>query len=186
MKKQINLGDKKIYYTLKLSKRARKMRLAIYGDGNFVVTMPQRVDFSFVEKFILSKAEWVVKKMEYFKRNGGSIFTKGSKADFLKHKHNARLFIEERLEHLNSFYEFEFNRVSIRNQKTRWGSCSRKKNLNFNYKIVLLPQHLADYIIVHELCHLCELNHSKDFWNLVAKTVPNHRELRGALRKHKV
>jgi len=120
------------------------------------------------------------------KKTRRRVFAKRSSVYYLKYKKQARVFVEERIEYLNGFYQFEFKRVSIRNQKTRWGSCSRKGNLNFNYKIVLLPQHLADYIIVHELCHLGEFNHSKDFWSLVAQTTPNHLELRGTLRKHRV
>ncbi|MEK7523477.1 MAG: M48 family metallopeptidase [Patescibacteria group bacterium] len=104
--------------------------------------------------------------------------------NFLEHKEQARRLAKERIEHFNKMYQFEFNRVSIRNQRTRWGSCSSKRNLNFNYKIALLPLPLADYIIVHELCHLGEFNHSKKFWELVAKTIPNHREIRKVIRKN--
>ena len=87
-----------------------------------------------------------------------------------------------RLTHWNQFYGFTFGRVTIKNHKSRWGSCSKKGNLNFNYKIALLPSELADYIIVHELCHLGEFNHSSRFWALVAKAIPNHRVLRARLR----
>jgi hypothetical protein len=65
----------------------------------------------------------------------------------------------------------------------RWGSCSKKGNLNFNYKIALLPQRHSDYVIVHELCHLREFNHSKKFWDLVEQAVPNHRALRTELKR---
>jgi predicted metal-dependent hydrolase len=67
-------------------------------------------------------------------------------------------------------------------QRSRWGSCSRKGNLNFNYKLIQLPQELADYIVVHELCHLKQFNHSHAFWNLIAETIPNHIELRKILK----
>ena len=94
---------------------------------------------------------------------------------FLENKELARSVIHERLEYWNQFYGYEYNRVAIRNQKTCWGSCTAKKNLNFNYKLILLPPHLLDYIVVHELCHLGELNHSKNFWNLVAQTLPEYK-----------
>ncbi len=94
----------------------------------------------------------------------------------------ARLFIHERLTYWNQFYNFSYKRVFIKNQKTRWGSCSKNGNLNFNYKIIYLPPHLADYIIVHELCHLGEFNHSKRFWNLVEKTIPEYARCKNELR----
>lgn len=104
-------------------------------------------------------------------------------ARYLALKEQARVFVRDRIALLNAPYGFEFNRIAIRNTRSRWGSCSKKKNLNFSYKIVLLPERLADYIVVHELCHLGELNHSPRFWALVARTFPNYKELRHELRK---
>lgn len=103
---------------------------------------------------------------------------------YLENKEKALLIVKERLGYFNTFYNFKWNRIVIRNQKTRWGSCSRKGNLNFNYKIALIPQKASDYIIVHELCHLGEFNHSPRFWNLVAKTVPDFKKIRKDLRKN--
>lgn len=100
-----------------------------------------------------------------------------------QHKELARKIILERLSYWNQFYQLEYKRVAIRNQKRCWGSCSGKRNLNFNYKIILLPQTLMDYVIVHELCHLAELNHSSRFWQEVEKVVPDYREKRVHLRK---
>lgn len=101
---------------------------------------------------------------------------------YIAHKEVARTQVLTRLNYWNQFYGFEYNRVAIRNQKTCWGSCTSKKNLNFSYKLMFLPQHLMDYVIVHELCHLHELNHGRNFWNLVAQTLPEYkvhvRELR--------
>lgn len=102
--------------------------------------------------------------------------------NYLKYKNSAALLAKERLEYFNQFYNYKYGRVVIRNQKTRWGSCSRKGNLNFNYKIALLPSKSADYIIIHELCHLGEFNHSQRFWDLVAETFPDYKEVRHSLR----
>jgi len=110
---------------------------------------------------------------------------KGVKKDYLKFKEQALVLAQERLTYFNQFYGFKFNRVSIKNQKTRWGSCSKKGNLNFHYKIALLPERVADYIIVHELCHLKEFNHSQNFWNLVAQSFPDYLSLRNQLKNVK-
>ena len=101
---------------------------------------------------------------------------------FLKYREEALEFISKRIDCYNNIYGFDFNRISIRNQKTRWGSCSSKKNLNFNYRILFLPKRIADYIIIHELFHLKEMNHSRRFWNLIAEVVPDYLEIRKELR----
>ena len=104
--------------------------------------------------------------------------------NYLENKNKALEMVKERIEYFNDFYNYKWNKISVKNQKTRWGSCSQRGNLNFNYKIALLPQKSSDYIIVHELCHLGEFNHSQKFWDLVAKTVPDYKETRRDLRKN--
>ncbi|MCX6717401.1 MAG: M48 family metallopeptidase [Candidatus Taylorbacteria bacterium] len=111
------------------------------------------------------------------------IKSKKRKAEYLKYKDQAKIFVINKVTELNKNYGYKINRITIRNQKTRWGSCSKKGNMNFNYKIVLLPDKLAEYIIVHEICHLGEFNHSANFWNLVAQTVPDYKEKREELHK---
>ena len=100
------------------------------------------------------------------------------------YKKKALEIVNERIIFFNQFYGYKWNNIVIRNQKTRWGSCSKKGNLNFNYKIALLPSEVADYIIVHELCHLGEFNHSQNFWNLVAKTIPDYKAIRKNLKNN--
>ena len=95
----------------------------------------------------------------------------------------ARALVHERLDHFNRHYGLIFGKVFIRNTRTRWGSCSSRGNLGFNYRIAKLPPHLANYIVVHELCHLKEFNHSPAFWTLVAETIPEWKQYRAALRK---
>lgn len=94
---------------------------------------------------------------------------------YLKHKEAARALVVARIAVLNQTYGFRVGRIAIRNQKTCWGSCSSLGNLNFNYRILFLPPHLQEYVIVHELCHLAEFNHGKNFWTLVARVVPEYR-----------
>lgn len=95
---------------------------------------------------------------------------------YLKHKEAARAVILAKLVYWNQFYGLTYKRVAIRNTKRSWGSCTSLKNLNFSYKLLFLPAHLQDYIIVHELCHLKELHHKESFWELVAQTVPKYKE----------
>lgn len=103
--------------------------------------------------------------------------------DYKKYKEDARSLVHKKIAELNAHYGYKVGRVSIRNTKSRWGSCSKQGNLNFNYKVLFLPPHIADYIIVHELCHIKEFNHSMNFWNLVAELVPNHKAIRKELKQ---
>lgn len=109
-----------------------------------------------------------------------------SRKDYLLHRESARALVTQRLEHFNKYYQLEYYRVSVKNQRTKWGSCSSRKNLNFSYRIIFLPPHLQDYLIVHELCHLKEMNHGEHFWNLVAETVPDCRKLNLELKKYDI
>ena len=95
----------------------------------------------------------------------------------------ARTLVQSHLSRANAHYGFVYKKVFIRNARTRWGSCSSRGNLGFNYRIVKLPPELAHYIVVHELCHLKEFNHSPKFWALVAQTCPNYRQARRLLRR---
>ena len=107
---------------------------------------------------------------------------KRNRAAYKKYKETARALVKSRIAYYNARYQCTVNRIAIKNSKTRWGSASKKGNLNFHYKIALLEPLLADYVIVHELCHLKEFNHSKQFWQLVALAVPNHKEVRKKLK----
>ena len=98
------------------------------------------------------------------------------------HKEAARTLMHARLEFFNHHYLQTYHRVTIRDQRRCWGSCSSKGNLNFSYKLLFLPPCLRDYVIVHELCHLRVLNHSTDFWMVVAEVLPDYAERAAALR----
>ncbi|HMA77657.1 MAG TPA: M48 family metallopeptidase, partial [Candidatus Paceibacterota bacterium] len=102
---------------------------------------------------------------------------------YLAHKELARKVVLERLAHHNEHYHLSWNRVAIRNQRRCWGSCSSLHNLNFSYRILFLPAHLQDYIVVHEMCHLQEMNHGPRFWALVGEKLPDYAQLRQELRE---
>ena len=118
-------------------------------------------------------------KLKIKRRRRASSVTK----HYLEHKEAARARILARLHHYNQHYGLEWNRVAIRNQRRCWGSCTSLKNLNFSYKLLFLPDHLLDYVVVHELCHLVELNHGKNFWALVEQQVPDYKDCVTELRK---
>jgi hypothetical protein len=106
---------------------------------------------------------------------------KNPKPPTLREKRKA--YIQSRLAFFNEHYHFSWNRVTVKNMKSRLGSCSSLKNLNFASKLFSYPPEVIDYVIVHELCHLKEMNHSKNFYALVAKTIPDWRERKALLKR---
>ncbi len=99
----------------------------------------------------------------------------------------AKRVLPDELSRLSKKHDLPFNKVTIRRSRTRWGSCSTKKNISLSCYLVLLPDHLAEYVMIHELCHTVEMNHSDRFWALVEKnTGGKSKELRAELRKHRI
>ena len=170
-------------YEFRTSRRARRLRIAVYCDSRIVVTAPWGFGQNSAEGFLRAKIAWVLEKLEYFKTYQRTLLPKSSKSKYLKYKDRALSLAKERAQYINRFYGFSYNRINIKNQKTRWGSCSKRGNLNFNYKIVFLPIGLVDYLVAHELCHLREFNHSRRFWDLVSLAAPNYQQLSRELKR---
>lgn len=168
-------------YTLRRRKRHGGITLSVHEDGAVLVTAPKRLALRHIETFVRGHASWIHKALSTIVRPQ-SRNEENARAHYLAHKEAARALVTKRLAELNTTYGFSYRRIAIRRTKTRWGSCSAKGCLNFDYRILFLPPHLQNYLLVHELCHLRELNHSKRFWSLVAKTVPNYRAMRAQLR----
>ncbi len=182
MQKELIKNGVVIPYTVRSDRRTRRVFIRVREDGSVVVTKPRFLSFARIERFVMEKFEWIEKVRAELETRPKKILAHFSAKDFHDNKARALKVVLERIAHFNQFYNFEIKNISIRNQKTRWGSASGKKNLNFNYKIVFLPPELRDYIIVHEICHLGELNHSKNFWQLVGKQVPGHKALRKQIK----
>jgi predicted metal-dependent hydrolase len=131
-------------------------------------------------------------------RNADSIRLEGNKLIVTTRSKNCRLalvveqwfrtraegLIREKVDKIRGHLGVRYNRLTIRGQKTRWGSCSQKGNLSFNWKLIMTPENVIDYVIVHELAHLKEMNHSKKFWQLVAQHCPQWREHKKWLNNH--
>lgn len=184
MNRIINLNNKEINYQLKSSRQFKRISLKIYGDGLFVVSKPKIVGISFVEKFIKSKSKLIMEKLEKINIPNVGLKLAERRERYLIYKEPARRLIEKKVLYFSQIYDFSHNKISIRNQTTRWGSCSKNGNLSFNYKIIFLSDNMINYIIIHELCHLKEFNHSNRFWDLVSSIIPNYKNIKKDILSH--
>lgn len=174
-----------VHYQLHIRKQSKNIRITIASDGKIRVTSPKWMPEKLIRKLLQEKSSWIEAHLQCYKTHDSSN-SFNSKKEYLKHKDQALIFVKKKVEELNVYYKFSYKKITVKNQKTLWGSCSRKGNLNFNYKIIHLPEKLANYIIVHELCHLQECNHGKRFWSLVSETTPNYLTLKNELKETKL
>lgn len=156
------------------------IRLRVRPDGTVQVIKPHHVSQIIVDRFVAQKSAWIAKQRAILQTLTRLPCQPG---DYARLRPQALQLVSERVEHWNRQYGCRIGSISIRNQKSRWGSCSRAGNLAFNYRVVHLDPDLLDYIIVHELCHLLELNHSRQFWNRVAQTIPDYAQRRMSLKR---
>jgi predicted metal-dependent hydrolase len=184
--KKIKHQGQELVFNIKRRARIRYVRLSIDRTGTLTLTAPKSYPFFLLKLFVTNKWSWILEKSEQKKNSKSLLAIKHTKVEINQYKKNTKLLVLERLEYYRQFYHFGDHlpggKISVRDQKSRWGSCSSRGNLNFNYRLSLLPRELADYIIVHELCHLQEMNHSRNFWQLVAQTQPNYKQLKKALK----
>lgn len=171
---------------IKPSARAKSMRLSASPGVGVVATVPFGASQTAIDGFLQRYAAWILKAGDWLKKNEDKTFLPRGRKDFMLHAPEAMRLVRETLSRLNAHYGFSVGRVSVRNQKTRWGSCNRKGDISFNWKLVCLPQELAEYVIAHELCHIGAFDHSRHFWSLVAETIPDWKERRRAMRRYQL
>ncbi|MDD5252181.1 MAG: SprT family zinc-dependent metalloprotease [Patescibacteria group bacterium] len=190
-----------ISYTVRSSVRTRRLRVIVQPGGAVLVTAPVATPMFVIEHFIADHAEWISRTVERMSRMAGHVFLSRDRRHYLRHREEARELAHrllalhsprlcfaskgifpERAKRVEGVHIYK--KVFIKDLRRNWGSCSERGNLNFNYKIALLPPRLAEYVVVHELCHLKEFNHSPRFWALVAQAIPDWRARRREMKKY--
>ncbi len=182
MEREIELGGRRLRYLSRRHLRSRHIRFIIHSDGRLVLVRPYHVSLARAEAFLLSRQEEIARQLAKLSQKGIPSPAQ-RRQNYLHNKEAARRLILERLEYFNAHYRLRYAKVFVRDQRTRWGSCSRGGNLSFSYRLLGLSPEARDYVIVHELCHLKEMNHSPRFWRLVAEAVPHYQKLRRELKK---
>ena len=162
------------------SKR-RTMCLQVKRDGSVLVRAPLHTSEKVINDFVFSHTEWIKKKQELVKN--AHIPEDFDKNEVKILKEQAKNIIEPILEKYSILMGVSYEKVSINSAKTRFGSCSSKKTLNFSYRLALYPYEAIEYVCVHELAHLTEMNHSKKFWKIVEKYLPDYKERKKLLKR---
>ncbi len=175
-------------YTIRRHPRAKNVRISIKADATVVVSAPKRVSKKFIHTFVQEQQVWVMHELEKLNaKKSAWVLPEGITQDSLAScKARALKFVRERLRHHNEHYQYSYSRVTVKKMSSRWGSCSTEGNMSFHYRLLFLPLELADYVIVHELCHLQEMNHSHRFWQLVRETIPQYRKYKKALEGYSI
>lgn len=182
-----NCNEKNIGYQVQIIRSNRKsIAIEIRPDCSVCVRAPYRMMNGEIHRFLREKNDWIEKHLETMREKQRQL----SQVEPLSMKEIRELadqalkVIPPKVAYYAKLLNVSYGRITIRNQKTRWGSCSSKGNLNFNCMLMLTPDEVVDYVVVHELCHRIEMNHSKVFWNLVESVLPDYKERRKWLKEH--
>lgn len=180
--------DDKTHIEVIRSKR-KTLAIEIRPDMRVVVRAPEKIPQNEIMKFVEEKQNWIKKHLVqmYFKAEEIKKQKKEpalTNADIGKLCQKALSVIPDKVKYYAEIMGVTYGRITIRNQKTRWGSCSSKGNLNFNCLLMLMPDKVLDYVVVHELCHLKQMNHSKKFWKEVERYMPDYKNYKKWLNEN--
>lgn len=152
--------------------------MQIEPDLSVLIRAPFHMSDRDIEKFLRDSDDWIRKHRDEARKKllAKETSPKLSMDEIRKLAEEAAKDIPERVKRFAPIVGVDYGRITIRNQKSRWGSCSSRKNLNFNCLLMLAPPEQRDYVVVHELCHLKEMNHSKRFWKEVEKVLPDYKK----------
>ena len=157
----------------------KTLAIQITSDSRVRVRAPRQMSRAEIESFLTEKESWVLKHLRNMTQTGTSASDPASAplsdSERRRYIHMAREIFTRQVCFYADRMNVSYGRISIREQKTRWGSCSSKGNLNFNWRLIFAPEEVVDYIVVHELAHRKEMNHSRAFYNVVASVLPDYK-----------
>ena len=164
----------------------KSLALEVRRDGRVLVRAPRWMPAPLIRAFVESRRDWIEERQRRAaeEREKHAVVERLSEAELRRLKQQARPHITARLEHFAPRLGVDYGRIAIRSQRSRWGSCSGKGYLNFNCLLLLAPPEVLDYVVVHELCHRLEMNHSPRFWAQVRRILPDYQASRRWLRQN--
>lgn len=172
----MDIGGQSVTITMRRHHWSRNLRLSVRTGRQVSLSVPPRTPWYFAEAFLAKSQPWMEKQL------GSMTAVQGRRAPTRREREQARRLVKAKLNQWSMYFDVSWENVRIGNQKSRWGSCSSSGTLSFNWRLIELPDSLTDYIIVHELAHLLQPNHSPRFWAEVERVLPDWRERRTSLR----
>ncbi len=165
------------------------LRILLSESNIVLVTMPKRISFKYAKDFALKNLDeikTVIKNRppKDYSIDGIEFKTREDYKKYLRQK--AKIYLPKRLEEIAQNFGYKYNSLTLKFMKSRWGSCSYKNNINLNISLVTLESELIDYVLLHELVHTVEKNHSEKFWSRLLLNMPDARIRRRALKSRKV
>ncbi len=182
-KKNLIVSGKTVSCAIVRRKGMRRLLLSVRSNGTLLLSAPRLTPVFFIERFLDRSKEWIEKHFIGYSENVAT--QKKAREEYKKKRSEARLIISDRVARFARKLGVSYGTISIRNQRTRWGSCSRSGNLSFHYRIAFLPEKYLEYVVVHELCHRTHFDHSKSFWNLVGSVLPDYKNIRREMAQMK-
>lgn len=164
----------------------KTLALEVTADLRVLVRAPLYVSRAKIEQFVWEKRDWIAQSLQKARRRmqEKEALPRLTQEEQKALAKKARAVFSQKAAYYAPLVGVDYGKITIRSQKTRWGSCSAKGNLNFNCLLLLAPEKVQDYVVVHELCHRKEMNHSAGFWQEVAGVMPEYKEYRRWLKEH--
>lgn len=160
---------------------SKNIRISVKPDGRVLVTMPKNASFLRAKEFVLKNKDWIKERV-----SKSTPKTRENEAVIEERRKLAHKILPKRLDELARKYGFKYAKVFVKNQRTVWGSCSYRNNINLNLNLVALDSEFIDYVLLHELTHTVHKNHQKAFYDLLTKNMPNALDIQKRLKKIKI
>ena len=165
----------------------KTVAIQVNSDLTVIVRAPKSITQKDIEQILKDKEQWIQRNIEHMRQTKAQYdavkVSPLTNEEIKELADRALKYIPGRVKYYAGVIGVSYGGITIRNQKTRWGSCSSKGNLNFNWKLALMPDEILDYVVVHELAHRMEMNHSDKFWKIVENVLPDYRERRKWLKE---
>lgn len=179
---KLQIEDLTIEIMIEKSKR-KSLAITVTEEGKLSVKAPLRMSDREIEKFLNQKRFWIYKQVKRMQEEQKNRVIR-SEQEVKQLKEQARKVLTEKTDYYKQFLKVEYKRIRIGDQKTRWGSCSSSGTISYNWRLILMPEAILDYVVVHELCHMIEMNHSARFWARVAEILPDYQMRRKWLKEN--